>query len=40
MGIKKYILLDFAKHLSFVEVQKTSKVVNVWTRFQEEENLF
>ena len=29
MGCEKYILLDFAKYLSFSEVQKNSKVVNV-----------
>ena len=29
MGIEKYILLDFAKYLSFLEVQKNIKVVNV-----------
>ena len=33
MGSKKYILLDLAKHLSFSEVQKNSKVINVWIRF-------
>ena len=40
MGSEKYILLDFAKHPSFSEVQKNSKVVNVSIRFQEEGNLF
>ena len=39
MGSEKHILLDFAKHLSFSEVQKNSKVVNVWIRFQEEGSL-
>ena len=29
MGSEKYILLDFAKCLSFSEVQNNSKVVNV-----------
>ena len=29
IGSEKYILLDFAKYLSFSEVQKNSKVVNV-----------
>ena len=29
MGSEKYNLLDFAKHLSFSEVQKNSKVFNV-----------
>ena len=33
IGSKKYILLDLAKHLSFSEVQKNSKVINVWIRF-------
>ena len=28
MGSEKYILLDFAKYLSFPEVQNNSKVVN------------
>ena len=29
MGSEKYILIDFAKHLSFSELQKNSKVANV-----------
>ena len=29
MRSEKYIPLDFAKYLSFLEVQKNSKVVNV-----------
>ena len=29
MDSEKYILLDFAKYLSFSEVQKNNKVVNV-----------
>ena len=29
MSSEKYILLDFAKYLSFSEVQKNSKIVNV-----------
>ena len=29
MGSEKNILLNFAKHLSFSEVQKNSKIVNV-----------
>ena len=40
MGSEKYILLDFAKYLSFSEVQKNSKVVNVYIRFQEDVSLF
>ena len=36
MGSEKYTLLDFAKYLSFSEVQKNSKDVNVQIRFQEE----
>ena len=40
MGSEKYVLLDFAKYPSFSEVQKNSKVVNVWIRFQEELSLF
>ena len=40
MGSKKYILLDFVKYLSFKEVQKNSKVVNVQIRAQEEGSLF
>ena len=40
MGSEKYILLDFAKYLSFSEVQKNSKVVNAYIRFQEEGSLF
>ena len=40
MGSEKYILLDFAKHLSLSELQKNSQVVNVSIRFQEDESLF
>ena len=40
MGSEKYVLLDFAKYPSLSEVQKNSKVVNVWIRFQEELSLF
>ena len=40
MDSEKYTLLGFAKHLSFSEVQKNSKVVNVSIRFQEEGSLF
>ena len=40
MGSEKYILLDFPKYLSFSEVQKNSKVVNVWITFQEEGSFF
>ena len=29
MGSEKYILLDLAKYLSFSEVKKNNKVVNV-----------
>ena len=39
MGSEKYILLDLAKHPSFSEMQKNSKVVNVLIRFQEEGSL-
>ena len=34
------ILLDFAKYLSFLEVQKNSSDVDVQIRFQEEGSLF
>ena len=40
MGSEKYILLDFAKYISFSEVQKNSEVVNVDSRLQEEGSLF
>ena len=40
MGSKKYILLDFVKYLSFKEVQKNGKVVNLQIRSQEEGSLF
>ena len=37
MSSEKYNLLDFTKYLSFSEVQKNSKVVNVQYKFQKEE---
>ena len=40
MGSENYILVDFAKYVSFPEVQKNSKVVNAKIIFQEKGSLF
>ena len=34
MGCEKYIPLDFVKYQSYSEVQKNSKVVNVYTLYR------
>ena len=37
---KKKCLLNFAKYLSYSEVQKNMNVVNIWNRFKQVGNFF